>query len=144
MMMFTTFKLRSFVIAVAACMAFSSCSEDNEDDTPSYNVPETYDFENVSYSGQTQRMQMLSELDAYIKTGNNGESLSAQTMKQMYANVNAPFADASLNSSGKQLRDKTIATAQADFEGYFDAVAAASNAPPTCWDCLPRTVGQAC
>lgn len=141
-MMFTTFKLRSFVIAVAACMAFSSCSEDNEDDTPSYNVPETYDFENVSYSGQTQRMQMLSELDTYIKTGNNGESLSAQTMKQMYANVNAPFADASLNSSGKQLRDKTIATAQADFEGYFDALAAASNAPSNVLG-LPAENGRA-
>ena len=140
-MMFTTFKLRSFAVAVAACMAFSSCSDD-KDDAPSYTVPETYDFENVSYSGQTQRMQMLSELDAYIKTGNSGEQLSALTMKQMYANANTPFADASLNSSGKQLRDKTIETAQAEFEGYFEAVAAASNAPSNLLG-LPAENGRA-
>lgn len=124
--MFSTIKLRTFTLAVAACVAFSSCSDDKEDEVPSYNVPEAYSFENVSYTGQTQRMAMLSELDAYIKKGNNGDLLSAQTMKQMYANANAPFADAGLNSSGKQLKDKTIATAQAEFESYFDAVAAAS------------------
>ncbi|MHA6246799.1 DUF4856 domain-containing protein [Pontibacter sp. CAU 1760] len=121
----SSFRFKTLALAVAACVSFSSCSDDDEN-TPSYNVPDTYNFENVNYSGQTARMSMLSELDTYIKTGNTGGRLNAQDMKNMYANVNAPFADASLNTSGKQLKNKTIGTAQVQFENYFDAVAAAS------------------
>ncbi|RDV16953.1 DUF4856 domain-containing protein [Pontibacter diazotrophicus] len=122
---------RTFTLAVAACVAFSSCSDEKEDD-PSYNVPQTYNFENVSYTGQTQRIQMLDELDAYIKTGHNGVELDAQKMKDMYANTNNAFSDASLNAAtSKQLKNKTIVTAQDDFEGYFDAVAAASQSNGT-------------
>ncbi|MCC9168815.1 DUF4856 domain-containing protein [Pontibacter harenae] len=127
--MFYTSRLRNFTLAFAACVAFSSCSDNKESD-PSYNVPGTYNFENVSYVGQTTRISMLDELDTYIKTGNNGEQLDAQIMKNMYANANSPFADASLNAAtDKQLKNKTIATAQDDFEALFDAVAAASSAP---------------
>lgn len=113
------------VAALAVCIGFTSCSDDN-DDTPSYVAPTTYNFDNVDYSGQTQRMDMLDELNTYVKTGNNGAVLDAQLMKNMYANSGNPFNDASLNSSDKQLKDKTIATSQATIEGYFDAVAAAS------------------
>ncbi|MBB6613026.1 DUF4856 domain-containing protein [Pontibacter sp. Tf4] len=125
--MFNLYKSKALTFAVlAACTVFTSCSED-EDDLPTYTVPTTYNFENVNYSGQTARMAMLGELDTYIKTGNSGAVLNAQVMKNMYANANAPFADASLNTSGKQLKDKTIATAQAEFESLFDAVATASQ-----------------
>ncbi|AKD04357.1 DUF4856 domain-containing protein [Pontibacter korlensis] len=119
-------KIRTFTLAVAACMAFSSCSDEKEED-PSYNIPETYNFENVSYAGQTTRLGMLSELDAYIKTGNTGARLDAQKMRNMYANANAPFNDPKLNAAtDKQLKNKTIATAQDEFEALFDKVAAAS------------------
>ncbi|WP_162054566.1 DUF4856 domain-containing protein [Pontibacter pamirensis] len=125
-MMFNSSTFRTFTLAVAACVAFSSCSDEKEDD-PSYNVPQTYNFENVSYTGQTQRIQMLDELDAYIKTGHDGDVLNAQKMKDMYANANNPFADASLNAAtSKQLKNKTILTAQPVFEALFDDVAAAS------------------
>lgn len=110
---------------LAAAFTFVSCT-DKKEVGPTYTVPQTYSFENVNYSGQTARLNMLSELDTYIKTGNNGSVLDAQKMKNMFANTNSPFADASLNTSGKQLKDKTIATAQPTFEGYFDAMAIAS------------------
>ncbi|MBD1396727.1 DUF4856 domain-containing protein [Pontibacter sp. JH31] len=113
------------IAGLAACSLFSSCSKD-KDDSPSYTVPQTYNFENVNYSGQTDRMSMLSELDAYVKTGNTGALLQADKMKNMYANVNAPFSEARLNTSGKQLKDKTIVSAQSLFESYFDAAANAS------------------
>lgn len=114
------------LVALAACVTFSSCSDD-EDDEPSYSVPTTYNFANVNYAGQVTRMDMLKELDDYVKSGNTGTVLSAQKMKDMYANVNAPFADASLNAATtKQLKNKTILTAQAEFENYFDEVAQAS------------------
>ncbi|PRY10950.1 uncharacterized protein DUF4856 [Pontibacter ummariensis] len=113
------------LVGLAACVSFTSCSDD-EDELPSYNVPETYSFENVNYAGQTARMAMLTELDTYIKTGNNGEILNAQKLKDMYANVNNPFSDESLNTSGKQLKNKTILTAQPVFEEYLEEVADAS------------------
>ena len=106
---------------------FTSCSDkENETATPKYEVPTTYNFQNVNYSGQQARLSMLSELDTYVKTGNTGAVLDAGKMKNMYANANAPFADAALNTSGKQLKNKTILTAQSEFEGFFDAVATAS------------------
>ncbi|WP_439881058.1 DUF4856 domain-containing protein [Pontibacter sp. MBLB2868] len=115
------------LVGLAACITFSSCSED-KDDTPSYDVPATYNFANVNYSGQETRIAMLDELGNYIKTGNNGVVLNAQKMKNMYANANAPFASASLNeATSKQLKNKTIETAQATFENMFDKVAAASQ-----------------
>jgi hypothetical protein len=122
------FKLNSkmFMVAgLAVCSLFSSCSKD-KDDAPSYTVPQTYSFENVNYSGQTDRISMLTELDGYVKTGNNGALLDAQRMRNMFANVNAPFAEARLNTSGKQLKDKTILSAQSLFENYFDIAATAS------------------
>lgn len=125
--MLSNSKLRTFTLAVAACVVFSSC-EDDKEDNPSYTVPQTYNFENVSYSGQTQRMQMLDELDAYIKTGHTGAQLDAQKMKDMYANTNNAFSDASLNAAtSKELKNKTILTAQPVFEGLFEDVAAASQ-----------------
>ncbi|GHA63311.1 DUF4856 domain-containing protein [Pontibacter akesuensis] len=114
------------LVGLAACVSFTSCSDD-ETDAPSYNVPETYTFDNVNYSGQTTRLAMLSEIDAYVKTGNTGRPLDAQKLKNMYANVNTPFTDASLNAAtDKQLKNKTIESARPVFEGYFDAVAQAS------------------
>lgn len=125
--MLNTAKFRTFAFAALTCAAFTACSEENEVE-PTYSIPDTYNFENVSYDGQTSRIAMLDELDAYIKTGNNGTVLSAQKMKDMYANTNNPFADASLNeATTKQLKNKTILTAQAMFESIFDAAAAASQ-----------------
>jgi hypothetical protein len=123
--MLSTLNNRMLTVAgLALCSLFSSCS-DNKDDV-SYDVPTTYSFENVNYTGQTDRISMLTELDGYIKTGNNGAVLDAQRMRNMYANANAPFAEARLNTSGKQLKDKTILSAQAMFESYFDVAANAS------------------
>jgi hypothetical protein len=129
-------------VALAACVTFSSCSDD-EEDGPSYSVPATYNFENVNYSGQTTRMAMLTELSDYIKTGHEGARLDAQKMKDMYANTNNAFSDPALNeATSKQLKNKTILTAQAEFEGYFDAVAAASKAPTHVLG-IPASNGQA-
>jgi hypothetical protein len=122
------FPLRSKALAFlgfAACLVFTSC-DDKDDAAPKYSVPTTYNFENVNYSGQQNRIAMLGELDTYIKTGNTGARLEAQTMKNMYANASNPFTTAGLNESGVQLKNKTNPAAQAAFEGLFDAVAQAS------------------
>ncbi|GAB3194277.1 hypothetical protein ABID22_000273 [Pontibacter aydingkolensis] len=127
-MMLSALKHKAYaIVGLATCIAISSCSDDKEE-TPSYNVPETYSFANVDYSGQEQRIAMLGEIDTYLKRGNNGEALDAQKLKNMYANSNAPYSDANLNAAtSKQLKNKTISVAVAEFESMFDKVAAASQ-----------------
>ncbi len=68
--MLTTYKFKTIsMLSLAACMLFTACEETTEVTEPSYNVPATYNFENVTYSGQQTRIDMLSEIDTYIKTG---------------------------------------------------------------------------
>ena len=58
----------------------------------SYTVPSNYEFTDsdgnstVSYSGQTARMDMLSEMVSYLKTANNDPNvtLDASTLLAMY------------------------------------------------------------
>lgn len=70
--------------------------------TSSTNYLQTFVDDNgnttVDFSGQATRIDMLTELDAYIKTGTTSV-LSAAKMKNMFENTNSPFADAALNSA---------------------------------------------
>ena len=60
---------------------------------PTYTVPTTYSFDrngssSISFSGQTQRMNMLTEMVTYLKTANTpGTSIDATKLKDMYANT---------------------------------------------------------
>jgi len=87
-------------------------------------VPDSYNFENVSYSGQTDRLDMLGEMTTYMKSANTmGTVLDANKLKDMYANENSPFTDSDLNTSTKQLKSKTFSLDQAMFEGWMDDIA---------------------
>ena len=106
-----------------------------------YNIPDTYVFSDsdgnntVSYSGQTARMDMLSEMTSYLKTANTSggsNQLDAQTLLSMYDNSYTGWSDANLVDNGKQLKSKTAlgdAGIQAQFETWMTEAAAAT--PPT-------------
>lgn len=111
-----------------------SCVYDN-----SYTIPETYVFTDkdgnntVNYSGQKERLDMLSEMVVYLKSANTkGTVLDAAILKKMYANDGYTWADANnlgMNNSTKQLKDKTAggdAAITAVFEAYMDSIAAIS------------------
>ncbi|MGQ0829524.1 MAG: DUF4856 domain-containing protein [Bacteroidota bacterium] len=112
-----------------------SCKKDKDvvptptpNPVPSYAVPTTYNFANVSYTGQTQRLQMLDSISEYMKKGNSmGTALDAAKMKNMYSNTGSPFNNTNLDASGKQLKNKTYASDQTYFDGLFDDLAAASQ-----------------
>jgi hypothetical protein len=71
---------------------------------------------------------MLDEISTYMRTGNTmGTALDAQKLKNMYANTGNPFSDSTLNSSGKQLKNKTYTLDQSLFDSYFDSLATASQ-----------------
>lgn len=106
-----------------------SCIEDNT--TPTYTVPTTYNFTDasgnstVSYSGQTDRLNQLSEMVVLMKTGNS-TPLDAQVLKDMFSNENGNGNGNFSFTSTKQLKNKCFAADQPLFEGFIDALAAAS------------------
>lgn len=126
---------KSLLIALPVAMLSVSCKKEETPEpsnpattTPTYTVPTTYTFTNVSYIGQTQRLSMVGEMATYMKTGNtSGTVLSASTMKNMYSNTGSPFTDAALNTSGKQIKDKVFSLDQAMFEAYMDTLADVST-----------------
>jgi arsenate reductase-like glutaredoxin family protein len=122
-------KKKHLIIALFSIvvLGLNSCKKD--DNTKSYDVPTSYNFDSVDYSGQTARLDMLTELINEMKKGRTiGTQVSAQKLKDLYSNTNSPFTAAALNTSGKQLKDKTFVTEQAVIEGYMDDLALASQA----------------
>lgn len=115
------------LLLLGTSLILSSCNKEDGTVPPVVATPTTYNFENVNYSGQTARLDMLEELEGEMKKGNTaGTVVSAEKLRDMYANENNPFANASLNSSEKQLKDKTFSLDRPVFEGFLDKVAMAS------------------
>ncbi len=122
-------KMKFLGLAFLATFAFTACDDDTtaENENENYEIPATYNFENVSYSGQTQRLDMLAELTAYMKTANSGAVLEAQTMLDMYANENNAFSDATLNEADtKELENKTVEADQQMFKDFMNEFAVAT------------------
>tara|TARA_B110000091_G_scaffold104247_1_gene113266 strand:- start:10497 stop:11579 length:1083 start_codon:yes stop_codon:yes gene_type:complete len=120
--------MRKLILLVLSIALLASCGDKDENENKNvaegYKVPSTYNFENVSYSGQTNRLDMLKELTSYIKTGHvENASLDAQSMKNMFGNSNTPFANADLNASTKQLQNKTYSVEAELYVSLFDSIA---------------------
>lgn len=118
------------IVIVALNLVFLSSCNDTDTPSPMLEVPETYVFtrdgqSSVSYAGQTARLDMLTELKAYLNTANDGTALLEQTLLNMYANKEAPFSVATLNDSGKDLESKTFL---ADVQFFRDVLTSASAA----------------
>ena len=81
-------------IALSSLAFFASCGDDHDH---SYDVPTSYNFENASYGGQTDRLNMLAELEDYLKIANEGEVIDAAQAKAMYANVGYTWTSEAFN-----------------------------------------------
>ncbi|CAM2955111.1 DUF4856 domain-containing protein [Flavobacterium frigoris] len=98
-------------------LTITSCSnDDTTEQKPNYSVPATYTFERsstttVDFSGQSSRLLMLEEMGNSIKiAATNGTAVSQTLLSNMYSNTNNAFENIALNTSGKQLKDKTAAS----------------------------------
>lgn len=107
---------KQILLAIGApALLISSCTKDVFSPSPSieYEIPYSSLNANSNYfttfvdesgnttvdiSGQATRINMLSELDAYIRTGTSATILEAK-MKDMFENQNSPFSDAALNAA---------------------------------------------
>ncbi len=119
-------------ILVFAVIGFQACSDDDDptpDPSPSLEAPGTYNFERngqstVSFSGQTTRIKMASELINAMKKFDS----SSELLLEMYVNESAsggdvaPFSESDLNSSTKSIRSKVAAS-----KDFFSANAAESS-----------------
>lgn len=97
------------LLITAMSILFISCSDDSSTnpDTKDYTVPETYNFDNVDYSGQTDRLEMIEEMDAIIQDAKtNGTAIDIVKLNAMLRNEGNPFTSAELNESGKDIYSK--------------------------------------
>lgn len=131
---------RAIPVILALSILGTSCNDDDNDQpnqNPStYQVPETYTFTDadgnntVNYAGQAERLDMLSEMTAYMKTGNTpGTEVDAAVLKDMFANNGYTWLDDNnigLNASDKQLKNKCFELHRDQFESWMDALATAS------------------
>lgn len=120
------------MLVLSASTFLTSCNKDDEDEDTSYDVPSTYVFTDaegrntVSYTGQTERLDMVAEITSYLKTGNNGAQLDADKIKEMYRNIGDHYSASNLNGSTKQIFDKIAPSVQSKFDEYADAIEQAS------------------
>lgn len=136
-------------VAIFIGLGFSSCKKGCTDPTainydenakkddgtciesPAYTIPTTYAFVNangqstVDYSGQTDRLNQLRELVVRMKTGTT-TTLSAQDLKDMFANTGGNGNGLFTFTSSKQLRDKCFALDTARFHTWMNEIAVAS------------------
>ncbi|GIV59856.1 MAG: hypothetical protein KatS3mg043_0945 [Rhodothermaceae bacterium] len=97
-------------------------------------TPETYTFtrngaSTVSFPGQTDRLNMLQEMKAYLTQGDRGELLSEQALLDMFENTGGNGGGHFSFTSDRQLKDKTFPP-DLDarlFENLFARAAAASE-----------------
>ena len=122
--------LKFFALIVLATALVSGCKEDPVDvDLPApVKVPETFDFDNVSYAGQIERLNQLEEMSTYLKTANTaGVELDQSVLKAMFENT-GDNADGNFTfTSSKQLKDKCFEPDHALIASYFSSAVAASQ-----------------
>lgn len=105
-------------------ISLTACNDD-ETAEPEFTVPATYNFENVSYSGQQSRLAQFSEMKTYMKTANTqGVAVSEERLIAMYKNE--PGAEYSQEYS-KDLSSKTFPAVQPELEALLVALAEASQ-----------------
>lgn len=126
--------LRSIVVLNVALtgISFSGC---NQDEDSTLDVPAMYVFNRagestVNFSGQSERLDMLTLMSNYLKSSNTvgATALDADLLKDMFANENSPFGS---QAFGKDLRSKCFQTDVATFESFMDYAATASQAAGT-------------
>lgn len=144
-------KIKYTLLIASAALAITSCKKEgctdslannyNEEakkddgsctyDDDSYTVPTTYSFTDgngnntVSYSGQTERLDQLSEMVVVMKSGIS-QSVDAQILNDMFENTGGNGNGNFSFSSTKQLKDKCFELDQPLFENWIDSLAKAS------------------
>ncbi len=118
-------KQLSYLFLLLGVLCFVAC--DDDDPKIDYEIPTTYSFENVDYSGQTARLDMLGELKSYLSSANTpGVILDTDRLKAMYENNATEAQWTGSYDESKQLRSKTFESEVPSFLALLSEIAAAS------------------
>jgi hypothetical protein len=110
------------ILVITTSLFLGSCSNSSDEEmvivepTFNYTTPETYTFvrngaTSVDFSGQSTRILMLDEMSNYVKTQATASLVVDNAkLQSMYVNSGNVFTNEALNTSGKQIKDKTAAS----------------------------------
>ena len=125
-------KFSNFLIitALASALLVGCKKDDPEDLLPEtgYSVPSTYSFSGADYADASTRLTMLQKIDSVTGKGTTTQ-VDANVLKNMFSNTGSPFIQSELNTSGLQIKDKTVVMGQVELEKFMDSVALNSNDP---------------
>lgn len=111
------------LLSMAAVLSFTACDDEQPPVVAEEPTPTTYTFENVSYTGQTQRIQMLSMLESKAKAANDGSTkVTAQELEAIFSNTSQDLFD-----TDKDIASKTYENAREEIRGYFEVIEARSG-----------------
>ena len=109
------------LLGMATVLTLSSCDDDavdpidNTPDETTVELPTTYNFENVDYSGQLARLQMVNMLVGKAREANDGTTvITEDELNAIYANESGD-----LFGTDKQIKDKTSDPAKTEMGTYF-------------------------
>lgn len=118
--------LKILLLLSISSFLFTSCSED-DDKNITEQVPTSYNFNNVDFSGQTERLNQLDEIITYIKTASTGAKVETDILLDMFANTDGNGNGNFSFISTKQLKDKTANDAQVDIISFMSAISEISG-----------------
>lgn len=108
------------LLSLVLSFAFFACKKDTITPAPeptptpgpTYQIPTTYNFSNTDYTDATNRLNMMGEMITYIRTAHtttaaSQPTLSAQKLKDMFANTANAFPTPSLNALSIQVKNQT-------------------------------------
>ncbi|TXC76963.1 DUF4856 domain-containing protein [Luteibaculum oceani] len=116
-------KKLTLLTALFSAVAFTACQPDEKPQTSTPTAPSTYSFtrngeSTVSYTGQEERIAMLTAIGSYLGNVNTGGTVNASQLKDMFANSNGAFAT---EGYSKQLKNKCASVEDAAFyEAWFE------------------------
>lgn len=116
-------KQTSIFLLFVSMVFILSCKKDSPVES---SLPDRYNFENVNFTGPTNRINMLYAMLDEMKKGTT-QNLSSTVLNNMFSNTGNPFPNNTLNTSGVQLRDHTYTNDIPVFESYFDKIADVST-----------------
>lgn len=122
----------SFSLLLVTVIGVSSCEKSTVVAENPVVTPETYVFErngqtSVSYSGQTDRLNQLSEMKVMLQLADAGNTVSEPDLIAMYENTGGDGNGNFSFSSTKQLKSKTFDLDQTYFTDMLNAAASAST-----------------
>lgn len=89
-----------------------------------YDIPNSYSFENVNYEGQTNRVNQLLELGTYAKSANDGVTVvSADVMNHMFENTGDNGNGNFTFSASQNLKSKCFELDVPEITSWFTSLA---------------------